>query len=272
MLDIFYYFNAFVIGTCIGSFLNVVIYRFPNELSIIEPRSFCPKCKYKLTWKENLPLISWIIQKAKCINCHTAISIRYPFVELITGSLFVIFLESSPSFYVSSPNIFFNAILSWIFLSLLICIALIDMDSFWIPQGLINFGVLTGFLGLVFINIFNNRFIDLNLLIKGFGGALISFLIFESFRKFAKYIYKRDAIGKGDSKFIAMMALWLGPLGIILCISISYIIAALFCLVGMSFNFIKLKQVIPFAPFLSLGGLIVWFFGNQFFLDKVLHI
>jgi len=272
MLGTFYYFNAFLIGTCIGSFLNVVIYRFPNGFSIIKPRSFCPKCKYKLTWKENLPLISWIIQKAKCINCHKPISIRYPFVELITGSFFVIFLKSSPSFYAFSSNIFFNAILSWIFLSLLICIALIDLETFWIPQGLINFGFLTGFLGLVFVNLFNNKFIDLNLLTRGLGGALISFLIFESFRKFAKFMYKRDAIGKGDSKFIAMMALWLGPLGIILCISISYIIAALFCLVGMSLDLIKLKQVIPFAPFLSLGGLIMWFFGNQFFLDKILRI
>ena len=76
-------------------------------------------------------------------------------------------------------------------------------------------------------------------------------------------------MGKGDSKLVAMMALWLGPIGIILCVSISYIFAAVFCLLGLSLNLVKLKQAIPFAPFLSLGGLTVWLLGNELFLSKV---
>ena len=263
---------AFVIGICIGSFLNVVIYRFQNDLSIVKPRSFCPNCKNKLTWRENIPLISWIIQKGVCANCNTSISIRYPLIELTTGSLFVIFLNSSSSLYSLSSNLFLNITYSWIFLSLLICIAIIDIESFWIPQGLINFGFLIGFLGLIFIGIFNNRLIELNLLFRGIGSSLISFFVFESLRKFAKYIYKRDAIGKGDSKLIAMLALWLGPIGTILCVFISYIFAAVFSLVGISLNLVKLKQAIPFAPFLALGGLTVWLLGNEFFLYKVLQI
>ena len=264
------YFQAFIIGTCIGSFLNVVVYRLPNELSIVKPRSFCPNCRNKLSWRENIPFISWIIQRARCINCKKPISIRYPLIELTTGILFVIFLNSSPSMYSSSSNLFFNLTYSWIFLSLLICIALIDIDEFWIPQGLINCGFLFGLIGLIVINIFNTSVIDLNLLFTGICSSIISFFIFESFRKFAKYIYRRDAIGKGDSKLIAMMALWLGPTGIILCVAISYIFAAVFCLLGISFKLIKLKQVIPFAPFLSFGGLIVWLLGNDFFIEKLL--
>ena len=264
------YFQAFVIGICIGSFLNVVVYRLPNELSIVKPRSFCPNCRHKLSWTENIPLISWIIQRARCINCKKAISIRYPLVELTTGSLFVIFLNSSPSFYNSSSNLFFNLIFSGVFLSILICITLIDIEEFWIPQSLINFGFLFGLLGLIVINILNTRVIDFNLLFKGICSSLISFFIFESFRKFAKYIYRKDVIGKGDSKLIAMMALWLGPTGIILSVAISYIFAAVFCLLGIFFKLIKLKQVIPFAPFLSFGGLIIWLLGNEFFIDKLL--
>ena len=270
MLITLNYLQAFVIGTCIGSFLNVVIYRFPSDLSIVKPRSFCPSCKKKLTWRENIPLISWIIQRGICLNCNKSISIRYPLVELTTGSLFVVFISSSPSLYSSSSNLIFNLTSSWIFLSLLICIALIDIDEFWIPQSLINFGFLFGFLGLIFINVLNSRFIEFGLLFRGTSSALISFFVFESFRKFAKYIYKKDAIGKGDSKLIAMMALWLGPIGIILCVFISYIFAAVFCLLGISCNLIKLKQNIPFAPFLVLGGLIVWFQGNDFFIDKLI--
>ena len=149
---------------------------------------------------------------------------------------------------------------------------MIDIDQFWIPQGLINFGFLFGFLGLIFIDVFNNRSIDFNLIFKTLGGSFMAFLIFESFRKFAKYLYKKDAIGKGDSKLIAMIALWLGPLGMILSVSISYIFAALFCLAGLSLKFFKLKQAIPFAPFLSLGGITVWFLGNDFLIEKILRI
>ena len=163
----FNFIYAVIIGSCIGSFINVVVYRLPNDLSIIKPRSFCPKCKTKLTWKENVPLISWLIQKGRCINCNTSISIRYPLIELITAILFVVFIYSSPSLYIYSSNLIFNVFFSWLFLSLLICIALIDINCFWIPQGLINFGFLSGFLCLIFIGLFNYKLIDFYLLVRG---------------------------------------------------------------------------------------------------------
>ena len=268
----FNYFQAFVIGSCIGSFLNVIVYRFPNNLSIIKPRSFCPKCKNKITWKENIPLISWLIQRGKCIKCNTSISIKYPLVELATGILFVFFINSSPSIYSSSSGSFFNIFFSWIFLSLLICISLIDINKFWIPQGLINFGFISGLLGLISHEIFIDKFIDLFFISKGVFTAAISFLLFECLRYFAKYIFKKDAIGKGDSKLVAMIALWIGPIGTLLAVGISYIIAAIYCLIGLSTNFLKFREMIPFAPFLSIGGLIVWFLGNEFILEKILQI
>ena len=95
MITYIIYFQAFVIGTCIGSFLNVIIYRFPNDLSIIIPRSFCPKCKTQLTWRENIPFISWLIQGRKCISCKTSISFRYPFIELLTGVFFAICVNNN---------------------------------------------------------------------------------------------------------------------------------------------------------------------------------
>ena len=272
MLYLFNYFQAFVIGTCIGSFLNVIVFRFPNNISIIKPRSFCPKCKKKLAWKENIPLISWLIQRRKCINCHTSISIKYPLVELMTGILFIVFIKSSPSIYSSISGSIFNIFLSWVFLSILICISLIDIKSFWIPQGLINFGFISGLFGLISLEILNDEFIDFYFIAKGIISSATSFLIFELFRYIARYMYKKDAIGKGDSKLVAMLALWLGPMGTLLAAGLSYIFAAIYCLVGLSFNFIKLRQVIPFAPFLSLGGLIVWFLGNGFILEKILRI
>ena len=265
-------FQTFVIGACIGSFINVIVYRLPNNLSIVKPRSYCPKCKTNLSWRENIPIISWLIQRGKCIHCGTSISINYPLIELITAILFVLFVNSSPSLYSSSSNLFFNISFSWLFLSLLICISFIDIECFWIPQGLINFGFLFGFLGLIFIGLLNNKIIEFSLVAKGLSSSAISFFIFEIFRRVAKYIFKKDAIGKGDSKLVAMLALWLGPIGTFFAIGFSYVFAAIYCFVGLSMNFLRFRQVIPFAPFISLGGLTVWFLGNEFIMLRILRI
>ena len=160
MLSTINYIQVFIIGICVGSFLNVVVYRFQNNFSIIKPRSFCPNCKNKLSLRENIPLISYFIQKGKCLNCNASISFRYPIIEFLTGIIFIISTNSSPSFYISNSNFILNLFFNWLFLSLLICIALIDIDSFWIPQGLINFGFIAGDLGLLFIELFDNQNID----------------------------------------------------------------------------------------------------------------
>ena len=272
MFTTFNYLLAFIFSICIGSFLNVVIYRFSNELSIVKPRSFCPNCKTTLSWRENIPLISYFIQKGRCSNCNVNISIRYPLIEFSAGILFTYFIHSSPTFFSSNYYFLFNIFFSWLLLSLLICISIIDIDCFWIPQGLINFGFFSGMLGLICIDLFNNKFIDFLLIAKGLSTSLISFFIFESLRYLAKYIFKKDAIGKGDSKLVSMLALWLGPMGIIFAVSISYIFAAIYCLIGLSINKLKFRQAIPFAPFLSLGGLSMWLLGNEFFIEKILRI
>ena len=272
MLNNIIYLQVFIAGLCIGSFLNVIIYRFPNNLSIIKPRSFCPKCNTQLTWRENIPLLSWFIQGRKCKTCKTTISFRYPLIELLTGFLFMIFLNSSPTLYASSSNLFFNTFFSWVFLSLLVCIAFIDIDCLWIPQGLVNFGYIFGCLGLIFLSTFGNEFIDFVFLFKGLATPLISFFIFEIFRRFAKYIFNKDAVGKGDSKLVAMIALWLGPIGTLFAVGFSYVFAAIYCFLGLSMNFLRLRQAIPFAPFISLGALTVWFFGNGFIMSNILRI
>ena len=272
MFSNIYYFQIFIIGTCIGSFLNVVVYRIQKNVSIIKPRSFCPKCKTKLTWRENIPLISYLIQDRKCLHCNGSISFKYPLTEFLTGILFIVFIKSSPSFLISNSSLFLNLFFSWLFLSLLICIAIIDIDSFWIPQSLINFGFISGILGLILIGLFDNQYIDFYLILKGLSTSLSAFFIFESLRYFAKWFFKKDAIGMGDSKLVAMLALWVGPVGTLFAVGISYIFAAIYCLVGFSINLVKLRQFIPFAPFLSLGGLLVWLLGNDFIFEKILRI
>ena len=257
----------FLIGSCIGSFLNVVIYRLPKNLSIVKPRSFCPKCKKKLTWRENIPIFSWLIQRGKCINCGQKINAKYPINELSIGLLFVLFSKSNPFLY-SSMNFdsimtnYVEILFSWFFLSLLFIISFIDYKHFWIPQILINLGFFFGVLNLFFIQYFS-EFNQSQLIINCFIASLFSYFSFEMIRILARYIFKKEALGKGDSKIVSMMALWLGPLGIAFSIAITYIFAAFIVLLALNLKIIQRKQVIPFAPFLSLGALTVWFLGNQ---------
>ena len=137
-----------LIGLCIGSFLNVVIYRIPEGISIINPRSFCPDCKKDIKYTQNIPVISWLIQKGKCFHCGTNINIRYPLIEFLTAFFFIIFSKSSPQFYNFDQDMFVENIFSWLFLSTLLVISFIDLEHFWIPQVLINFGFLGGFINL----------------------------------------------------------------------------------------------------------------------------
>ena len=258
-------------GLCIGSFLNVVIYRIPEGISIIKPRSFCPGCKKEIKYSENIPLISWLIKKGKCSYCGRNINIRYPIIESLTAILFFVFSNSSPNFYNFNQDMFIENIFSWLFLSILIAISFIDLEHFWIPQVLINLGFLSGIINLIVIGIIDNN-IFANYLFRGLIASLLSYLIFEFLRLLAKKIYKRDALGKGDSKLVSMMALWLGPQGIFLGIGIAYVLAAFILLILLQFKKIKKGQMIPFAPFLSIGGLTVWYFGNEFLLRFIYNI
>ena len=248
MLITFNYLQAFVIGICIGSFLNVVIYRLPEGISIISPRSFCPKCKTKIKFRENIPIISWIIQKGKCSYCATNINIRYPLIEFFTAILFLVFSNSSPYIYDSNQIPFIENIFSWLLLSILIVISFIDIEHFWIPQTLINFGFLTGFINLILIEIINQNILN-NYLLKGLISSLATYLLFEIIRLSAKKIYKREALGKGDSKLASMLALWLGPIGMLLSFGMSYIVAAIYILIAYSLKKIRRKDILPFAPF-----------------------
>ena len=254
--------KSFLIGICFGSFFNVVIYRLPLELSIVRPRSFCPKCKSRISWRENIPLLSWLIQKGKCRNCENKISISYPIIEFLTGIFFVILNFSSQQIHSSITNEIFRNLFSWIFFSIIFLISLIDINHFWVPQKLINYGFLFGFINLILVKFIvgNSNLYDL---IRAFATIIVSYLFFELIRKIAKYIFKKEALGQGDSKLISMISLWLGPVGILLSVGISYIFAAIFVIFGLSMNILRRNQFIPFAPFLAIGGLMVWFFGND---------
>ena len=135
------------------------------------------------------------------------------------------------------------------------------------PIPIINFGFIFGTFNFLLVKLISRTnvlsdFISYSLAI------IVSYSLFELIRKLAKFYFKKEALGQGDSKLIAMTSLWLGPLGTILSVGVSYITAAAFLLFSLGIKIIKKDELIPFAPFLSFGALLVWYFGN----DQIIKI
>ena len=128
---------AFVLGLCLGSFLNVCIARWPHELSVVRPRSRCPKCGHQLAWFENIPLVSWIVLRARCRCCDEPISAIYPGIELLVGVLW--------AFVVHQYGATFTALRLGLFVTLLLGVAITDLQHYLIPDGY----TITGLIAIV---------------------------------------------------------------------------------------------------------------------------
>ena len=213
----FYSFLIFSLGACLGSFANVCIYRLPKNKQIVSGRSFCPKCKKKINWYDNLPLISFIFLNGKCRNCNKVIPVRYLIVELITGISFLLI-------YLNFKNL--NTI---IFLSILILILIIiffiDLENFIIPDTL-NFSIMGLALFKNFLPNFNTSLIhEINQsIIGGMVGYISIWLIIYLY----KILKKIDGMGLGDAKLMAGIGFLFGWQSIPFVLFVSSILGLIF--------------------------------------------
>ena len=257
---------SFIIGSCLGSFINVLVWRLPRNESIIIPRSYCPKCRKQIKWYENIPLFSWMLLKACCSNCQTKISIRYPFVEFLCAGLFVICCFCSPTLYADFSGQY-KLIAGYILVFFLLSISIIDIYHLWIPRSLCKAGVVAGISFNAFIGFIadNNLFFVLN----SFISMLLGYLLFELLRKTASHIYKKPALGHGDSMLSALIGSWLGIKGLGLSWVLAFLIAGIFALLGLLSKKLKRGDPMPLGPFLSLGCFLIWIFGNEFWINNL---
>ena len=261
----------FIFGLIIGSFLNVVIFRFNTKRSL-GGRSGCMSCLNKLSWYELIPLFSFLGLRGRCKNCKTKISIQYPLVEFITGLFFALLFVKFQDVLVSDT---FKFVISYAFyailFSILLVIAVYDLRHKIIPDILsLVFGVLA-FLGLFFFH--NNGFSnvpDLYFRIPILWEFLSGPLVALPFAFFWLISHGRW-MGFGDAK-LALGIGWL--LGITMAFSSLVIAFWSGSIVGICFIFISkmngknnvgMKSEIPFAPFLVLGAFLVFIFGLNFF-------
>ncbi len=246
-MNVFLDIIAFIFGAAIGSFLNVCIWRIPEAKSIVFPSSHCTRCGKSIRPYDNIPLLSWLILRGRCRDCGEAISPRYPLVELLTALLSVAMFWK---YGLSLPYV-----AAFVFTAALIVITFIDFDHQIIPDVISLPGIPVFFLLAVFV--MGIGFLDalLGLLI---GGGFL-YLVAVGYELLAK----REGMGGGDIKLLAMIGAFLGWKSLFFVVFMSSILGAL---VGIALIMIKgkdMKYAVPFGPFLSIAAVMYLFVGVE---------
>jgi leader peptidase (prepilin peptidase)/N-methyltransferase len=259
---------AAVLGACVGSFLNVVAWRLPREESVVHPRSHCPNCGSPLRWFENVPLLSWMVQRARCRHCGSAISARYPAVELLTAGLFVATALGNPS-ALAAPPAWLLLLAGWLLIGLLMPLTLIDLDHLWLPEPLCRWGVLLGLAITAIAGFIQGESSGRSLLLEHLLAACGGLLAMEGLSGLAQKLMGKPALGLGDAKLTALLGAWLGLSGVGLAVLLAVLAGALFGGLGLLSGRLQRGQPFPFGPFLAGGGLAVWIGGNNVWLQQL---
>lgn len=246
----------FIVGVCLGSFLNVCIYRLPRGESIIAPPSHCTSCGERLKARNLIPVISYIWQRGKCSYCGEKISPRYAIVETVTAVLYM------AMFYRFGPGIEFIAMC--VLSSVLLVVFFIDLEFGIIPDSIVIFAVAVG---LIFYII--SFFIPMgiygdsnwwNPLLGAFLGSLFLLLV----AVIGSVIYKsRDVLGGGDVKVLFPIGLFLGWKLMVTALFLSIVSAGAVCIALIILKKLNRKDTIPFGPFISIGTVITIILGLQ---------
>ena len=242
-----WYLYSILFGAIVGSFLNVCIHRLPKEESIITPGSHCPHCRKPIAFYDNIPLVSYFLLRGRCRHCRNPISLQYPIVEGITAlSSLLLFIKYGPSL----PYLLYFA-----FVSALIVITGIDLYHQIIPDVISLPGIGVGLLGaLLFLPItFLNSLWGMLL----GGGSL--FLVGTLYH----WLFKREGMGGGDVKLLAMIGAFLGWKAVLLTIILGSLVGSVTGIMIILLKGKDFKYAIPFGPFLSLGAVISLFFQNE---------
>jgi prepilin signal peptidase PulO-like enzyme (type II secretory pathway) len=257
-LEIILYLAVFLLGLIIGSFLNMVIVRLAGSPSWGHKRSVCPSCEKVISWYDNIPVLSFIILKAKCRNCHKKISWQYPIVEIICALLFVLW------YFLFGTSL--KTISLMIFSAFLIVIFVYDLRHYLI----LDIVTIPAMIFALLINWLINGISLASLLIAGIFGA--GFFAVQYFGSYAIDWYQKHKIkdkseiqtwvGDGDIRLGGLMGLMLGWPQLLVALFLSYIIGALVGVSLIAFGKKQMSSMLPFGPFLVFSTFVSLAFGD----------
>jgi len=238
---------AFAFGAVVGSFLNVCIYRLPRNESVVFPPSHCPNCDYQIRWYDNIPILSYLVLRGKCRGCGQRISLQYPLVELINGLLtLALFLRYGPSFVFA---------VLFVFCCAMVVVTFIDLEHQIIPDSISLSGIVLGFIASFFIP--SHGWLNSLLGILAGGGSLL--LVAYGYQLIAK----RDGMGGGDIKLLAMMGAFFGWKAILFIVFAASLMGSV---IGISIMLAKKQDstlAIPFGPYLASAAILYIFYGKR---------
>ena len=254
---------SFVLGGLIGSFLNVCVHRIPLGLSVVKPRSRCPKCENELAWYDNVPVLSWLILGAKCRNCKLPISWQYPLVEAITAVLFYcVFLKFGMT--IATP-------IYMLLVAALVVVTFVDLTDWTIPDrisiGFVPLGIVVCFIAMLV----PDSGLMLDNIVMSIAGYALGYGVLRGLGIFSVKVFKKEGMGLGDVKLLGMLGTFFGPGGVLLIIILSSVVGSVIGVTVIQMNKGKETDVgegnighyLPFGPYIVLGALIHLFYGPQ---------
>jgi leader peptidase (prepilin peptidase) / N-methyltransferase len=279
---------AGLLGLAFGSFLNVCLSRWPEGESIVKPRSHCRSCARTLASWENLPVVSWLALRGRCRSCGAWISWRYPLVELAVGVLWAVVAWRSLSIVVNfAPTDLVSAVAIYgisqmIFLWLLVALAVLDFENLWLPNKITIPGTLLGFAATLLYAAVNSKRVFAfygalelrsHFIWQVVGHRLLAILVAAGLILLIRWIYwlirRREGIGLGDAKLMAMLAAWLGLPGALLAFGLGVVLGALAALIVLFLPSTRKNNEgwavikLPLGTFLCVGGIVSSLWGQQ---------
>jgi len=246
LIDIY----TFIFGMCIGSFVNVCICRLPESTSIIRPGSRCPKCHIPIKWYDNIPVFSYLWLRGKCRGCRSAISLRYPVVEILSGS-FALGVYVTFGFSIEAMIVF-------LFICTLLVVTFIDIDHRIIPDLITLPGIPICFIASLVLGKITP--------LASLGGILLGGGSLWTVAWGYSLLTGKEGMGGGDIKLLAMIGALIGWKGVLFTIFISSAVGTITGIIVMIGSRQRGKLAVPFGPFLSIGAMLYIFFG-----DLIIH-
>ena len=245
-------FVVFVVGACVGSFLNVCIYRLEKGVSIIRPRSYCPDCRHPLAWYDNIPLLSYLILRGRCRYCRKPISFRYFTVELLTAGIFLLFLHY---FGLTVPFFIFISLVS-----ALIVATFIDIKARIIPDEISLPGMGIALLVSFSYPALQGTGSHIQALLYSLLGLIVGGGVIYLTGLLGDFMFKKESMGGGDVKLLAMIGAFVGWKLALL----TFFVAPLFgAVVGIILKIKNKTDTIPYGPFISLAAIISIIWGEE---------